>query len=76
MMSYLVTPQNWRVNVALALLVLALVFDVADGKVARWRHEQSLFGRELDSLADIVSFGVAPVAVAYGPAIPHPQILI
>lgn len=65
MMSYLVTPRNWRVTVALALLVLALVFDIADGKIARWRHEQSLFGRELDSLADIVSFGVAPVAVAY-----------
>ena len=65
MMSYLVTPQGWRVNVALTLLVLALVFDVVDGKIARWRHEQSWFGRELDSLADIVSFGVAPVAVAY-----------
>lgn len=66
MMSYLITPQSWRVNVALGLLVLALVFDFADGKVARWRHEHSPFGRELDSLADIVSFGVAPVAVAYG----------
>ena len=66
MMSYLITPQSWRVPVAMALLVLALVLDVADGKVARWRHEQSLFGRELDSLADIVSFGVAPVVVAYG----------
>lgn len=66
MMSYLVTPQGWRANLALTLLVLALVFDVADGKIARWRQEQSLFGRELDSLADIVSFGVAPVAVAYG----------
>ena len=67
MMSYLVTPQNWQVEVAVAALVLALLFDVADGKVARWRHEQSLFGRELDSLADIVSFGMAPVVVvAYG----------
>jgi CDP-diacylglycerol--serine O-phosphatidyltransferase len=45
---------------------VALGFDVADGCVARWRHAHSLFGRELDSLADIVSFGVAPVVVAYG----------
>ena len=66
MMSYLITPQSWRVSVALGLLPLALVFDIADGRVARWRYEHSVFGRELDSLADIVSFGVAPVAVAYG----------
>lgn len=66
MMSYLVALQDWRVKVALAAPIFAFAFDVADGKIARWRHEQSVFGRELDSLADIVSFGVAPVAVAYG----------
>ncbi len=66
MMSYLVTAENWRVTLALALLPLALVLDFADGTVARWRHKHSVFGRELDSLADIVSFGVAPAAVAYG----------
>ncbi len=65
MMSYLVTPRDWQVEVAVAALVLAFLFDVADGKLARRRHEQSIFGRELDSLADIVSFGVAPVAAAY-----------
>jgi len=36
-----------------------------DGRVARWRHELSAFGRELDSPADIASFGVAPAAIAY-----------
>jgi CDP-diacylglycerol--serine O-phosphatidyltransferase len=66
MMSYLVTPESWRVYLALALLPLAFVCDVADGYIARWRHAHSAFGQELDSLADIVSFGVAPVAVAYG----------
>ncbi len=43
----------------------ALAFDVLDGRIARWRHEHSALGRELDSLADIVSFGVAPAALAF-----------
>jgi CDP-diacylglycerol---serine O-phosphatidyltransferase len=51
---------------AAALLVMgALFFDVMDGRVARWRHNASPLGRELDSLADVVSFGVAPACLAY-----------
>src|SRR5215510_4427733 len=65
MLSYLVTLESWRVRLALGLLPLALVFDVADGWVARDRSQPSAFGQELDSLADIVSFGVAPVVIAY-----------
>jgi CDP-diacylglycerol--serine O-phosphatidyltransferase len=65
-MSYLISPDHWRIYLALSLLPIALVFDIADGKVARRQHEQSLFGQELDSLADIVSFGVAPAVLAYG----------
>jgi CDP-diacylglycerol---serine O-phosphatidyltransferase len=48
---------------AAALAPAALVFDVLDGRVARWRHTHSALGRELDSLADIISFGVAPAAL-------------
>jgi len=48
-----------------ALILLALVFDVLDGRVARWRQKQSLLGRELDSLSDVISFGVAPAVMAY-----------
>jgi len=49
-----------------ALLILgALVFDVLDGRIARRRHMASPFGRELDSLADVISFGVAPACLAY-----------
>jgi CDP-diacylglycerol---serine O-phosphatidyltransferase len=66
MISYLLTPEPWRVNLALGLLPVALGFDMADGFVARRRHQHSGFGQELDSLADIVSFGVAPVVIAYG----------
>jgi CDP-diacylglycerol--serine O-phosphatidyltransferase len=51
---------------AAALIPLALVLDVLDGRVARWRMRHSALGRELDSLADVISFGVAPAAIAYG----------
>lgn len=51
--------------IAAALVPLAIVFDVLDGRVARWRHKQSPMGRELDSLADVISFGVAPASIAY-----------
>jgi CDP-diacylglycerol--serine O-phosphatidyltransferase len=39
-------------------------FDWLDGNVARWRHQHSALGRELDSLSDVISFGVAPAALA------------
>ena len=50
---------------ATALAPAALVFDVLDGRVARWRHTHSALGRELDSLADVISFGVAPAALGF-----------
>ena len=50
---------------AFAFLPFAMVFDYLDGRVARWRRKNSLLGAQLDSLADLVSFGVAPAALAY-----------
>jgi len=50
---------------ATALAPAALIFDVLDGRVARWRHTHSALGRELDSLADVISFGVAPAALGF-----------
>jgi CDP-diacylglycerol--serine O-phosphatidyltransferase len=50
---------------AAAMAPAAFAFDVLDGRIARARHTHSALGRELDSLADIVSFGVAPAALAY-----------
>jgi CDP-diacylglycerol--serine O-phosphatidyltransferase len=47
------------------LVVVALVFDVLDGRIARSRDKASAMGRELDSLADVISFGVAPACLAY-----------
>jgi CDP-diacylglycerol--serine O-phosphatidyltransferase len=50
---------------AAALLPIALVFDAIDGRVARWRQKHSAMGRELDSLADVISFGVAPATLGF-----------
>lgn len=54
-----------QLYVAALLVPLAIVFDVLDGRIARWRHQASPLGRELDSLADVISFGVAPAAIAF-----------
>jgi CDP-diacylglycerol---serine O-phosphatidyltransferase len=58
--------------IAGALLPLAAVFDVLDGRIARWRQRSSLMGQELDSLADVVSFGVAPAAIAFAAGLRSP----
>ncbi|MFT3778820.1 MAG: CDP-diacylglycerol--serine O-phosphatidyltransferase [Ottowia sp.] len=64
--SYIQVQDIRHVYYACALVLAALVFDVLDGRVARWRQKSSLLGRELDSLADVISFGVAPALIAYG----------
>jgi len=51
--------------IAAAFAPAALVFDVLDGRIARWRQTSSALGRELDSLADVISFGVAPAALTF-----------
>lgn len=50
---------------AAAMAPAAFAFDWLDGNVARWRHQHSALGRELDSLADVISFGVAPAALGF-----------
>ncbi|MBO9651157.1 MAG: CDP-alcohol phosphatidyltransferase family protein [Variovorax sp.] len=50
---------------AAALAPAAFVFDVFDGRIARWRQTHSALGRELDSLADVISFGVLPASLAF-----------
>ena len=65
-MSYLETSNVVHVYFACALVLAALIFDVLDGRIARWRQKSSAMGRELDSLADVISFGVAPAIIAYG----------
>jgi CDP-diacylglycerol---serine O-phosphatidyltransferase len=65
-MSHVQSQAVLHLLFACALILLAFVFDVFDGRVARWRQQTSLLGRELDSLADVISFGVAPAIIAYG----------
>jgi CDP-diacylglycerol--serine O-phosphatidyltransferase len=65
-MTYVETHERHRLFAAAVLIPLALVLDVLDGRVARWRRQHSAMGRELDSLADVISFGMAPAAIAYG----------
>ncbi len=64
-MTYLQTGDIRHIYFTCGLLVAALIFDVLDGRIARWRQKTSAIGRELDSLADIISFGVAPAMMGY-----------
>lgn len=65
-MSYLSSGDVVHIYFSAALVFAALVFDVLDGRIARWRQRASAMGRELDSLADVISFGIAPAVMAYG----------
>jgi CDP-diacylglycerol---serine O-phosphatidyltransferase len=64
-MAYVESPVLAQFLVAAALAPAAFIFDVLDGRIARWRHTHSALGRELDSLADVISFGVAPAALGF-----------
>ncbi|HET7649345.1 MAG TPA: CDP-diacylglycerol--serine O-phosphatidyltransferase [Gammaproteobacteria bacterium] len=64
-MTFLQSDGIEHVYFACALVLAALVFDILDGRIARWRQKSSAMGRELDSLADVISFGVAPAVIAY-----------
>jgi CDP-diacylglycerol---serine O-phosphatidyltransferase len=66
MLTYLQTTDVTHVYIACGMVFAALVFDILDGRIARWRQKNSVMGRELDSLADVISFGVAPAVIAYG----------
>src|SRR5262249_24268980 len=65
----LAEPMGWgrsvteRLWIAAALVFLAMVFDMLDGRAARWPKQTSQFGAELDSLCDAISFGVAPAVI-------------
>jgi CDP-diacylglycerol--serine O-phosphatidyltransferase len=56
---------NFVIRHALFLILLACIFDLFDGRVARMGGRESPFGREFDSLADIISFGAAPAFLVH-----------
>lgn len=64
-MQFVATGEPRMLAYAMGVLPAALVLDVLDGHVARARRASSPLGADLDSLADVVSFGVAPAAVAF-----------
>lgn len=64
-MLYMDDPSALHFFAAAAMAPAAFIFDVLDGKVARARQQHSALGRELDSLADVISFGVAPATLAF-----------
>jgi len=64
-LKYVESGQPSFLWLAFGLLPVAMVADYLDGRIARWRRKGSLMGAQLDSLADLVSFGVAPAALAF-----------
>jgi CDP-diacylglycerol--serine O-phosphatidyltransferase len=64
-MAYVASHSLAQFLWACALAPAAFIFDVFDGRIARWRQTHSALGRELDSLADVISFGVAPAALGF-----------
>lgn len=64
-MAYAGSQSLVHFYAAAAMAPASLIFDVLDGRIARWRHTHSPMGRELDSLADVISFGVAPAALGF-----------
>jgi CDP-diacylglycerol---serine O-phosphatidyltransferase len=64
-MLYMASASRFHFFAAAALAPAAFIFDVLDGRIARARHQHSALGRELDSLSDVISFGVAPAALAF-----------
>ena len=61
----IVNAMNHQFEIAAIAIFASLVLDGMDGRVARMTNTQSAFGEQYDSLADMVSFGVAPALVAY-----------
>jgi CDP-diacylglycerol--serine O-phosphatidyltransferase len=64
-MRFIASRDPADLLLAAAFAPAAFLFDVLDGRIARWRHTSSPLGRELDSLADVISFGVGPATLAY-----------
>src|SRR5271170_3123926 len=61
----IVAAIDLRFEYAGIAVFVAMTFDFLDGRVARWTNTASAFGKEYDSLSDMVSFGIAPAIVTY-----------
>jgi CDP-diacylglycerol--serine O-phosphatidyltransferase len=61
----MIVASDGRYDLAVYLLVVAVVLDTLDGNIARWLHATSEFGQEMDSFSDALSFGAAPAFLIY-----------
>ena len=59
------TGEAWHMDFAAVAIIFGIVLDGLDGRVARMTGADSDFGKELDSLADVITFGVAPALLAW-----------
>jgi len=59
------TVETWHFDLAAKAIGFAILFDGLDGRIARMTNTASAFGRELDSLADVIAFGIAPALLAW-----------
>ena len=59
---------NNQLLIGSILIIAAVVFDFLDGRIARLMKTENLFGKELDSLCDMVSFGIAPAVLVFSQA--------
>ena len=64
-MLFIASGDRAHFLAAAALAPAAFILDVLDGRIARARHQHSPLGRELDSLSDVISFGMAPAALGF-----------
>jgi CDP-diacylglycerol--serine O-phosphatidyltransferase len=63
--THATVAEPWHFDFAAKAIGFAVLFDGLDGRIARVTHTSSDFGRELDSLADVITFGVAPALLAW-----------
>lgn len=61
----IIAAQTGRFSAAAIAIFIAMILDTVDGRVARMTNTQTEFGAEYDSLADLISFGLAPALVMY-----------
>ena len=63
--THATVAEPWHLDFAAKAIGFAVLFDGLDGRIARMTHTESDFGKELDSLADVITFGVAPALLAW-----------
>jgi len=64
-LHYAISGEHWHLDHAAIAIGFAVLFDGLDGRIARMTGTSSEFGKELDSLADVITFGVAPAMLAW-----------